>query len=693
MRVYEVAKELGIESKEAVRLLNEIGVEVKSHANAISDEDAQKLRNHMAGDAEPEAPAAAPEEAPAEAVAEEPQPEPAEAEAPEAEAVEAEAAEESDAAAEEEAPAPAEATRVVEISMPITVGGLAEAIDVSGAELIKDLMGRGVMANMNQTLEADVASDVAAAFGVLIETRVEEEGADLLGEVEAGDDADLETRAPVVTIMGHVDHGKTQLLDSIRETNVVAREAGGITQHIGASEVDWQGNRIVFIDTPGHEAFTRMRARGADVTDLVVLVVAANDGIMPQTVEAIDHARAANVPIIVAINKIDLPEANPERVKQQLLEHNLTPEDWGGDTVCVEVSALQKQNLDGLLEMIVLSADLLELKANPSVRARGTVLEAELDRRRGAVATVLVQQGTLRVGDSLIAGVEDAKVRAMIDAYGAQVKEAGPATGVEVLGFSGVPAAGDEFQVVEAASVARQVAELRQQRKREDSLVEGTRLTLEDLHERLREGERVTLPVIVKGDTQGSVETLRDALTKLSGDSVEVEILRSAVGGVSETDVLMASASNAIIVGFNVRPERGVADAAEREGVDIRLHTIIYQLLDEVKQAMVGQLSPTFEEETLGAAEVRDTFRIPRAGTIAGCYITDGKIFRDAKARLVRDSRIIYDGQVRSLRRFKEDVAEVQQGYECGIALENFNDVKVGDVIEAYKVKEIAPSL
>ena len=577
------------------------------------------------------------------------------------------------------------------IEAPILVKSLAEATGIPVNNLIRGLMAKGVMANMNQSLEGDLAVAIAAEHDVVV--RVQSADEVLLGEVDEGDDADLATRAPVVTIMGHVDHGKTQLLDSIRETNIVAREAGGITQHIGASEVDWDGNRIVFIDTPGHQAFTAMRARGAQVTDIVILVVAANDGIMPQTVEAIDHAKAAEVPIIVAINKIDLPQANPDRVKQQLTEHGLTPEDWGGDTVCVPVSALEKQNLEGLLEMIVLTAELMELKANPKVPARGTVLEAHLDRQRGPIATVLIQSGTLHVGESVIAGTEDAKVRAMTTSFGTQVKEAGPSTAVEIMGFSSVPLAGDELQVVEEASVARRAAEIRQDQARREQLGAGQRLTLQDLHERMREGERVKLPVVLRADAQGSIETLKDALNNLSTDSVEVDILRAAVGGVSETDVLFASASDAIIVGFNVRPERGVAEAAEREGIDLRLHTIIYQLIDEVKQAMVGQLEPTLEENTLGMAEVRDTFRIPRVGTIAGCYITDGKFTRDAKARLVRDSRIIYEGQLRSLRRFKDDVREVQSGYECGIGLENFNDVKIGDVIEAFEVKEIAPSL
>ena len=436
-----------------------------------------------------------------------------------------------------------------------------------------------------------------------------------------------------------------------------------------------------------------MRARGAEITDLVVLVVAADDGVMPQTREAIDHARAAGAPIIVAINKIDRPEANVDRVKQQLAELNLAPEDWGGTTVCVAVSAKMKENLSELLEMILLSAELLELQANPNVSATGVVLEAELDRRRGAVATLLVQQGTLRPGDSLVAGAQSCKVRALIDSLGKQVKEAPPATAVEVLGFDGVPQAGDMFQSVEALAVARRVAKIRQERDRKSSLSGTTRLTLEDLHERIREGDVTKLAVVLKADAQGSVEVLRDALRRLSSEKVKVEVMRAGVGGITEMDVMLGAASDAIIVGFNVRPERGVADAAERQGVDLRLYTVIYQLIDDVKQAMVGRLEPTLEEEALGAAEVRDTFRIPRTGTIAGCYVTDGKITRDARLRLLRDSVIIFESNVGSLRRFKEDVNEVQRGYECGIGIANFNDVKIGDVIEAFKVVETTPAI
>ena len=701
MRVHEVAKELGLTSKEAIAALNALDVEVKSHANAVSDVDVERLKESMGGDgsqpgsAEPEAADEAPsqptsaatddgvvtvaEETAAE-VAVEPDGEPAVA------AAESAGEPEPDSELEVEDNRP-----TIVIEEGLSVGKLAGDLKVSPVVIIRELMSQGIMANMNQALDLELAAKIADAHGFAATILTEDDA--LLGEREEGDAEDIEPRAPVVTIMGHVDHGKTHLLDSIRETNVIAREAGGITQHIGASEVEWRGNRIVFIDTPGHQAFTRMRARGAQVTDIVVLVVAADDGVMPQTVEAIDHARAAGVPIIVAINKIDRPEANIERVMQQLTERGLQPEEWGGETVCVPVSAKMKSNLDGLLEYIVLTSELLELKANPKVPARGIVLEAQLDRQRGPLATLLVQEGTLQIGTNLIAGAESCRVRAITTAMGSPVKTAPPATAVEVLGFSGVPKAGDSFQVVEEVSLARRVADIRRGKLRRDARSGGTRLTFEDLHMRLSEGQPVTLPVILKADAQGSVEVLRDALTKVSTAAVKVEILHASVGGVSETDVLLATASDAIIVGFNVRPERGVADIASGEKVDLRLYTIIYQLIDEVKLAMVGKLEPTYEESSLGSAEVRDTFRVPRSGSIAGCYITEGKITRDAKARLLRDSRIIYEGRVGSLRRFKDDVAEVQQGYECGIGLANFNDVKIGDVIEAFSVKEIAPTL
>jgi translation initiation factor IF-2 len=493
--------------------------------------------------------------------------------------------------------------------------------------------------------------------------------------------------------MGHVDHGKTSLLDAIRETKVAEREAGGITQHIGAYHVEVGDRNVVFLDTPGHAAFTLMRARGAKVTDVVVLVVAADDGVMPQTREAIDHARAANVPIVVAINKIDKPGANPENVKRELAELNLMPEDWGGTTVMVPVSAKKRQNLDQLLEMILLSTDILELKANPKRSASGAVLEAKLDRGRGPVATVLVQDGTLNVGDNFIAGPVVGKVRALIDDRGRSVKAAGPATPVEVLGLTSLPSPGDQFQTVADAAKARQIATFRQTQAKERALgARGGRLTLESLQQQIAEGGVKELPIIVKADVQGSSEVLADTLQKLSDDKVKIRIIRAGVGAINESDVLLGSASNAIIIGFNVRPDRNAAEMAEREQVDIRQHSIIYNVTDEIQKAMEGLLEPTFKEVRLGIAEVREVFRVPKIGAIAGCMVTSGLIKRggDTQIRLLRDNVVVHEGKIGSLRRFKDDVSEVRSGFECGIGLAGFNDLKVGDVIEAFAMEKVA---
>jgi translation initiation factor IF-2 len=494
--------------------------------------------------------------------------------------------------------------------------------------------------------------------------------------------------------MGHVDHGKTSLLDAIRETRVAEREAGGITQHIGAYHVDVGDNRsIVFLDTPGHEAFTLMRARGAKVTDVVVLVVAADDGVMPQTREAIDHAKAANVPIVVAINKIDKPGANPDNVKRELAELNLVPEDWGGTTVMVPVSAKKRQNLDQLLEMILLSTDILELRANPKRSASGAVLEAKLDRGRGPVATVLVQDGTLNVGDNFIAGPVVGRVRALIDDRGRPVKSAGPATPVEVLGLTSLPQPGDPFQTVADAAKARQIATFRQAQAKERALgAKGGRLTLESLKEQIAEGGMKELPLIVKADVQGSAEVLADTLTKLSDEKVKIRIIRSGVGAINESDVLLASASNAIIIGFNVRPDRNAQETAEREEIDIRLHSVIYNVTEEIKKSMEGLLDPTFKEVRIGTASVREVFKVPKIGAIAGCQVTDGRITRagETQARLLRDNVVVFEGKISSLRRFKDDVSEVKSGLECGIGLQNYNDVKVGDVIEVFTMERVA---
>jgi len=493
-----------------------------------------------------------------------------------------------------------------------------------------------------------------------------------------------------VTIMGHVDHGKTSLLDAIREANVAAREAGGITQHIGAYYVEKDGRKVVFIDTPGHEAFTRMRARGAKVTDIVVLVVAADDGVMPQTLEAIDHARAAKVPIIVAINKIDRPDAQPERIKQQLADRGLLAEDWGGETVMVPVSAKMKQNLDLLLEMILLVADLQDLKANPTRPAMGSVLEAKLDRGRGPVATVLVRNGSLHVGDYFICGAVFGKVRAMLNDRGEQIRDAEPSTPVEVLGLESLPEAGDDFQVVTDTGKAKQIVLFREAKVREATMAKSSRLTLEQLQKRLAAGEVKELPIILKTDVGGSAEVLTDTLQKLSNDKVKIRVLHSGVGAINESDVLLASASDAIIIGFNVRPERNAAALAEQEKVDVRLHTIIYNLTDEIKRAMTGLLEPVYKEVYRGKAEVRETFRITKVGNVAGCIVQDGTITRDSEVRLLRDNVVVYTGKVSSLRRFRDDVSEVKSGMECGITLENFSDVKQHDVIEAFVTERVA---
>jgi translation initiation factor IF-2 len=584
-------------------------------------------------------------------------------------------------------------THKITITEGISIKELSEKLEARAKDVIKRLLDKGIFATINQTLDSQTATEISRAFGA--EATVISYEEEVIHEVEEADrPEDLIPRAPVVTVMGHVDHGKTSLLDAIRETSVAAREAGGITQHIGAYQVEAQARKIVFLDTPGHEAFTMMRARGSKATDIVVLVVAADDGVMPQTLEAINHARAAKVPIVVAVNKIDKPEAQPERVKRQLADQNLMPEEWGGETVTVEVSAKQRKNLSLLLEMILLVADMQQLKANPKRPAAGTVLEAKLDRGRGPVATVLVQNGTLRVGDAFIIGSIYGKVRAMLDDRGRPVLEAPPATPVEVLGLEDVPQAGDKILAIEDTAKARQIALHRQAKQRDAALAKSARLTLEQLHERMAAGDVKELPLIIKADVQGSVEVLVDTLNKLSTEKVKVKVIHAGVGAITEWDVLLAVASNAVIIGFSVRPERKAAELAALERVDIRLHTIIYNVTDEIKKAMVGLLAAVIKETTLGRAAVRDTFRISKVGTIAGCYVQDGKLTRDAKVRLLRDNVVVYEGKARSLRHFKEDVNEVRNGMECGIALENFNDVKIGDVIEAYVVEKVeSPTL
>ena len=580
-------------------------------------------------------------------------------------------------------------SRTVTLAEGMTVKDLADKLEVRVKDVLAKLLMKRVIMTINSPLDTETARDISREFGADIEMRTFEE--ELIDEVEDSNPEDLIPRAPVVTVMGHVDHGKTSLLDGLRETRVAEREAGGITQHIGAYHVDVGNDRkVVFLDTPGHEAFTLMRARGAKVTDIVVLVVAADDGVMPQTREAIDHAKAAGVPIVVAINKIDKPNANPDNVKRELAELELVPEDWGGQTVMVPVSAKKRENLDQLLEMILISSDILELKADPSRPASGAVLEAKLDRGRGPVATVLVQDGTLRVGDNFIAGPVVGRVRALIDDRGRQVKTAGPATPVEVLGLTSLPQPGDTFQSVADTAKARQVATFRQAQAKDRALgAKGGRLTLASLKEQLAEGSVKELPIIVKADVRGSSEVLADALTKLSDDKVKIRIVHSGVGAINESDVLLASASNAIVIGFNVRPDRNAASVAEREEVDVRLHSVIYNVTDEIKKGMVGLLDPTFKEVRLGSAEVREVFKVPKLGAIAGCMVSDGRITRssDAKVRLLRENVVVFEGKLASLRRFKDDVNEVKSGFECGIGIERFNDIKVGDIIEIFEME------
>jgi len=588
-----------------------------------------------------------------------------------------------------ESAAPPPINRDITISEGITVKELSEKLDVKANFVIKKLVDRGIFATINQTLDSKLATDISREFGASTSQVSYEEEA--MQDVEIQEESgDLVKRPPVVTIMGHVDHGKTSLLDSIRTANVAGREAGGITQHIGAYHVEKNGQKIVFIDTPGHEAFTRMRARGAKVTDIVVLVVAADDGVMPQTLEAIDHARAAKVPIIVAINKIDKPDAQPDRIKQQLSDRGLLAEDWGGDVVMVPVSARTKENLDLLLEMILLVAEILDLKANPGRPAMATVLEAKLDRGRGPVATVLVRNGTLRVGDYFICGSVFGRVRAMLDDRGEQVKEVPPSMPVEVLGLEELPEAGDVFQVATDTAKAKQIVMYRAEKDLIASRAKSSRVTLEQFQKKMAAGEVKELAIILKADVGGSSEVLRDTLERLSTDKVTIRVLRAGVGAINESDVDLAVASEAIIIGFNVRPERNAAAAAEREKVDVRLHTIIYEVVDEMKKAMTGLLAPVYKEAYKGRAEVREVFKVSKVGAVAGCMVVDGSITRDSQMRLLRDNVVVHTGKIGSLRRFKDDASEVRGGMECGITIDNYNDIHQGDIIEAFVMQRVA---
>ena len=572
----------------------------------------------------------------------------------------------------------------------ISVGELASRMKRTGADVVKQLIKLGVMASVSDIIDYDTAAIVALEMGAQVEKEVIVTIEDRLIDESEDREEDLVGRDPVVVVMGHVDHGKTSLLDAVRKTNVASGEAGGITQHIGAYRVDVNGRKITFLDTPGHEAFTSMRARGAQVTDVVILVVAADDGIMPQTIEAINHAKAAGVPIVVAINKMDAEGANPDRIKQQLTEHELVAEEWGGNTIVCPISAKLGQGIDDLLEMVILTADMLELKANPNRSAKGTVVEAKLDRGRGSVATLLVSNGTLNAGDVIIAGTSVGRIRAMTDDKGRKIKSAGPSVPVEVIGLSEVPNAGDIFYAVDDERMARELVEQRKQTEKDElNRSAAKKVSLEDLFDQIQQGEIKELPIIVKADVKGSAEAVKASLEKLSNDEVRVRVIHAGVGGINESDILLASASNAIVVGFNVRPDAGARDSAAANGTDIRLYRIIYDCIEEIEAAMKGLLAPTYREEVLGHAEIRQTFKVSKVGTIAGCHVTDGKITRNAKVRVIRDNVVIFEGELASLKRFKDDAKEVASGYECGLSVENYNDIKEGDVIEAYEMIEV----
>lgn len=712
VRVYELARTLGRSSKDLMHELQKQGIDLKSHMSSIDEETAELVAELLKALPQPSVkdPPVAPlvveedeeeEESLEDALSTSSTAVPSETTEPVpmtpasvvSQAPSSVVVEPPKVAAAVEAPAVVKAPpeKHLRLGEAVTVKELAEKLNARPAEVIRVLMKLGVMATINAVIDLEKATALAQSFGYSVEAAAADSGDAFIDEDES--EENLWPRAPVVTVMGHVDHGKTSLLDAIRATNVTQSEAGGITQHIGAYAVNTARGNVVFLDTPGHEAFTAMRARGAQATDIVVLVVAADDGVMPQTVEAITHARAANVPIVVAINKIDLPNANPDRIKQQLSDHGLIPEQWGGETIFVEVSAKRKQNIDELLEMLLLQAEILELRANPSRRGQGVVIEAELDKTRGPVATVLVQKGTVRIGEAFVVGMHYGRIRALLNDRGEKIPEAGPATPVEVIGVSGVPLAGDRFQVVGDEKKARQIATLRQQRRREEHIQRTSRVTLEDLYRQIKEGEVKELNVLIKADVQGSAQAVRDTLEKQSTSEVRLRVIQGAVGGITESDVMLASASNAIIIGFNVRPTPKASELAEREGVDVRMYTIIYDLIGDVRAALEGLLDPEVAEHIMGRAEVRETYHIPRIGVIAGCYVTEGTVTRNAECRLLRDDVVVYQGRIASLRRFKEDVHEVSSGYECGIGLERFADIKRGDIIEPFVREQVAKKL
>lgn len=678
IRVYELAKELNVSSKDLITLLmEEFGVEVKNHMSVIEDEDAALIQELIGENGIPQEKKSIVDE------------------------YEDQLAEEVNKGVRKKKKTKKEIEReeiernaeaacgVVEIGDTITVKELCEKLGKPTADVIKNLIFLGVMAGVNQEIDFATAEKLCEKYEVIAERKEEETELEAFEEDTDVVEENLEKRPPIVTIMGHVDHGKTSLLDAIRKAKVTDTEAGGITQHIGAYTVTLNDEKITFLDTPGHEAFTAMRARGAQVTDIVILVVAADDGIMPQTKEAISHCKAANVPMIVAINKIDRPGANVDRVKQELTEHGLVAEDWGGDTICVPVSAKTGENLDSLLEMILLTAEMQELTADPNRKSKGTVIEAKLDKGRGAVASLLIQNGTLHVGDSILVGSTYGRIRAMFDDMGKKIKSAGPSIPVEVLGLSEVPAAGDRFVVVKDEKTARNMAEIRKDKIKTESHQASHRVSLEDLYSQIQEGKVKELSIIVKADVQGSVEAIRQSLEKLSTDDVKVRVIHGAVGAITETDITLAAASNALMIGFNVRPDSNAVAMAEKDGVDIKTYRIIYDAIEDVKSAMIGMLDPEYKEVINGKAEVRMTYKISNVGTIAGCYVTDGKIVRNSEVRVIRDGIVIFESVLASLKRFKDDAKEVNKGYECGLSVERFNDLKEGDIIESFTMEAV----
>ena len=680
IRVYELAKELNVSSKDLINLLmEEFGVEVKNHMSVIEDEDATLIKELLGdtsnGDSEGK-----------KSLVDEYEEELAESLNKGVKKKKTTKKELEQEEVERNAEA---ACGVIEIGETITVKELCEKLGKPTNDVIKNLIFLGVMAGVNQEIDFTTAEKLCEKYEVLVEKKEEETELEAFEEDTDVVEENLVKRPPIVTIMGHVDHGKTSLLDAIRHAKVTASEAGGITQHIGAYTVSLNGEKITFLDTPGHEAFTAMRARGAQVTDIVILVVAADDGIMPQTKEAINHCKAADVPMIVAINKIDRPGANVDRVKQELTEHGLVSEDWGGDTICVPVSAKTGENLESLLEMVLLTAEMQELKADPNRKAKGTVIEAKLDKGRGAVASLLIQNGTLNVGDSILVGSTYGRIRAMFDDRGKKIKSAGPSIPVEILGLSEVPAAGDRFIVCKDEKTARNMADLRKQKIKADSHQASNRVSLEDLYSQIQEGKVKELAIVVKADVQGSVEAIRQSLEKLSTDDVKVRVIHGAVGAITETDVTLAAASNALVIGFNVRPDGNATVQAEKENIEIKTYRIIYDAIEDVKSAMIGMLEPEYKEVVNGKAEVRMTYKISNVGTIAGCYVTDGKIVRNSEIRVIRDGIVIFESTLASLKRFKDDAKEVAKGYECGLSVEKFNDLKEGDVIESFAMEAI----